>query len=60
MKEYKVLRTHYGDKNYKEGEIRVADPNNVRHLVDFKVLEEIEIKAEAKPVKSTTRKVKPE
>ena len=60
MKEYKVLRAHYGDKNYTEGEIRVADPNNVRHLVNSKVLEDIEIKIDTKQVKTTTKKAKTE
>ncbi|MBD1229786.1 hypothetical protein IDM33_00840 [Acinetobacter seifertii] len=46
MKEYQVLRSHYGDKDYKEGDIRTADPNTVRHLVENKVLREYETKVE--------------
>lgn len=60
MKEYKVLRSHYGDKDYKEGAIRIADPNNVCHLVNSKVLQEIDQTSESKSAKTTSRKVKPE
>ncbi|HHP6393955.1 hypothetical protein [Acinetobacter baumannii] len=46
MKEYEVLRPHFGDRDYKEGDIRTADPNVVRHLVENKVLREYETKVE--------------
>jgi hypothetical protein len=42
---YNVLRRHDGDKPYGEGDIREADPNDVRHLVGT-VLEPIKVKAE--------------
>lgn len=57
MKEYEVLRPHFGDKDYKEGDIRTADPNTVRHLVENKVLREYETKAEVQ--KPTGRRNNP-
>lgn len=57
MKEYKVLRPHFGDKDYKEGDIRTADPNTVRHLVENKVLREYETKTEVQ--KPTGRRNNP-
>lgn len=44
---YVVAREHLGDKEYAVGDERVADPNDVAHLVDKGVL----VKAEA-PVKT--------
>lgn len=37
---FRVVREHVGDKPYAEGEIREADPNDVKHLVPH-VLEPI-------------------
>jgi hypothetical protein len=37
---YRVVRPHFGDKEYAEGDIRIADPGEVAHLVP-KVLEPI-------------------
>lgn len=37
-KEYIVLRAHIGDKDYAEGDTRVADENDVAHLVAFGAL----------------------
>ncbi|MFH4263148.1 hypothetical protein WAJ43_20105, partial [Acinetobacter baumannii] len=54
MKEYEVLRPHFGDKDYKEGDIRTADPNVVRHLVENKVLREYQTKVD--PPKPATRR----
>lgn len=58
VKKYKVLRSHYGDKDYKEGDTRTADPNNVRHLVNSKILVEIADKIEEKPKVTTSRSTK--
>lgn len=50
MKEYEVLRPHVGDKNYQEGDKRIANPIDVQHLVGT-VLKEYETKViEPKPV----------
>ncbi|MBF6968049.1 hypothetical protein HN241_19105 [Acinetobacter baumannii] len=57
MKEYEVLRPHFGDKDYKEGDIRTADPNVVRLLVENKVLREYETKVETQ--KPTGRRNNP-
>ncbi|WP_171258389.1 hypothetical protein [Acinetobacter pittii] len=57
MKEYEVLRPHFGDKDYKEGDIRTADPNDVRHLIENKVLREYETKIETQ--KPTGRRNNP-
>lgn len=54
---YKVKREHFGDKIYKSGDTREADPIAVKHLVEKGVLvEEKEVK---KPVK-TAKQVKTE
>jgi hypothetical protein len=37
---YHVVREHYGDRSYATGEIREADPSDVKHLVPH-VLEPI-------------------
>ena len=58
MVEYDVQREHYGDKYYVTGDKREANPADVKHLVDKGVL--VEVAAEAKAVKPTTRKVKTE
>lgn len=41
---FKVVREHVGDRPYAEGEIREADPSDVKHLVPH-VLEPIKAKA---------------
>lgn len=46
MKTYDVLRQHYGDKPYAKGDMREANPFEVRHLVDAGVLRKATIKAE--------------
>lgn len=42
MATYKVLRQHYGDKPYSEGDTREAEPRDVAHLVERGVLEKAE------------------
>lgn len=54
---YKVKREHFGDKFYKSGDTREADPVSVKHLVDKGVL--VEFQEETKPVK-TIKQVKSE
>jgi hypothetical protein len=53
LMQYSVLREHRGDKAYAEGDVRVADPKDVQHLVGA-TLEEIgpapEQKADAAPL----------
>jgi hypothetical protein len=39
-RKFRVIRPHFGDKEYAEGDIRTADPADVAHLVP-KVLEPI-------------------
>lgn len=45
MKKFEVLETHLGDKLYKPGDpetgTRMAEPDEVRHLVDLGVLKPI-------------------
>ena len=36
--EFKVMRAHFGDKPYSEGDTRIADDMRVRHLVSAGVL----------------------
>ncbi|MQU72346.1 hypothetical protein [Sinorhizobium meliloti] len=55
MKTYDVLRQHYGDKQYLKGDIRQADPGEVKHLVDAGVLKEAKAKAD-KPAASKPEK----
>jgi hypothetical protein len=38
MQVFKVLRDHMGDRDYRRGEIRSADENDVRHLLALGVL----------------------
>lgn len=54
---FKVKREHFGDKFYKSGEIREADPVSVKHLVDKGIL--VEFQEEKKTVK-TSKQVKSE
>ncbi len=36
--EFRVMRAHFGDKPYSEGDTRIADEMRVRHLVSAGVL----------------------
>lgn len=45
MAKYKVIRAHVGDKPYKVGQTRTANPADVGHLIG-KCLVEIKEKAE--------------
>lgn len=47
MAKYNVLRQHYGDKPYAEGDTREADERDVAHLVANGVLALAKTKAEA-------------
>ncbi|WP_180006419.1 MULTISPECIES: hypothetical protein [unclassified Acinetobacter] len=62
MNEYKVIRPHFGDKDYKPGEIRQAKPNEVHHLVKNGVLMEVteESKPKPKTTKTQAKQAKPE
>lgn len=40
MKTYRVLREHEGDRVYRRGDTRRAEPSDVLHLVRLGVLEE--------------------
>ncbi len=44
---YEVKRQHLGDQMYQAGDLREADPSEVKHLVENGVL--VEAKPEAKP-----------
>lgn len=46
---FKVLREHHGDKDYKAGDERNADPADVAHLVEKGVLAAPKTKAEPAP-----------
>ena len=48
MPEYKVLRQHYGDKQYWPGDTREANKNDVQHLIEGGTLEAVEAKAAPK------------
>lgn len=43
---YKVQRRHLGDKTYRPGDEREADPREVAHLVERGVLKAVREKAE--------------
>ena len=59
MVEYDVKREHYGDKYYRTGDKREANPLDVKHLVDKGILiEPIEI-MKPKITKTTPKQVKP-
>ena len=49
MQDFKVLREHYGDKPYVQGDTRTARADDVAHLVRNGVLAPVENKAEAVP-----------
>jgi multidrug efflux pump subunit AcrA (membrane-fusion protein) len=38
VREYNVVRSHEGDKLYKEGDVRTSNEADVKHLVDLGVL----------------------
>lgn len=60
MVKYDVKREHYGDKYYRTGDKREANPLDVKHLVDKGILiEPIEI-MKPKITKTTPKQVKPE
>lgn len=60
MVKYDVKREHYGDKYYRTGDKREANPLDVKHLVDKGILiESIEI-MKPKITKTTPKQVKPE
>lgn len=59
MVKYDVKREHYGDKYYRTGDKREANPLDVKHLVDKGILiESIEI-LKSKITKTTPKQVKP-
>lgn len=59
MVKYDVKREHYGDKYYRTGDKREANPLDVKHLVDKGILiEPIEI-MKPKITKTTPKQVKP-
>lgn len=49
MTDYKVLRQHYGDKQYWPGDTRQAEQRDVQHLIDGGTLAAPAAKAEPKP-----------
>lgn len=55
---YKVIRQHYGDKQYMPNDTREANPSEVKHLVDAGVLEEAKAKAET-PASNKAEKAAP-
>lgn len=58
---YTVNRPHFGDKDYRMGDIREAKPNEVAHLVKNGILKEFseEVKV-TKQTKTRLTKVKTE
>lgn len=58
---YTVLREHLGDRDYRRGDEREADPSSVAHLVALGVLAPIDVAADpieepAPETKRTRRK----
>ena len=53
---YTVLREHLGDRDYRPGDEREADPSSVAHLVALGVLVQIEVAAD--PVEAPTPETK--
>lgn len=41
MAQFKVMRQHYGDREYQAGDTREAKPEVVAHLVASGILEEV-------------------
>ena len=60
MVKYDVKREHYGDKYYRTGDKREANPLDVKHLVDKGVLIESIETIKPKTTKTTPKQVKPE
>lgn len=60
MTEYDVKREHYGDKYYQTGDKRIANPADVKHLVDKGVLVESVEEPKPKTTKTTAKQAKPE
>lgn len=58
MKTYEVLREHDGDRSYREGDRREAEPASVEHLVTLHVLREVpsEPVAVPEPLPASRRK----
>ena len=54
---YKVLREHYGEKFYAEGDEREANPNEVKHLINNGVLTESIEESGTKPTRNTKQVV---
>ena len=54
---YTVLREHLGDRDYRPGDEREADPSSVAHLVALGVLAEV---AAAPPLEPAAAIVAPE
>lgn len=59
MVEYDVKREHYGDKYYRTGDKREANPLDVKHLVDKGVLIESIETIKPKTTKTPPKQVKP-
>ncbi|WP_144424763.1 hypothetical protein [Acinetobacter equi] len=58
---YIVKRPHFGDKDFKVGDIREAKPNEVAHLVKNGILKELpEEVTETKQIKPRSTKAKSE
>lgn len=55
---YTVKREHYGDKFYRTGEQREANPNDVKHLVARGVLVEVVEETKPKTTKAPAKQVK--
>ena len=58
-KTYIAVRRHLGDKTYNQGDERVADPNEVRHLIPNVLMEKSEyLKAQKTKKASPAKKAK--
>lgn len=58
MASYTVKREHYGDKFYRTGEQREANPADVKHLVAKGVLVEMVEETKPKATKTPAKQVK--
>lgn len=56
MASYKVMRQHYGDREYQAGDTREAKPEIVAHLVASGVLEEVKVMAPVETKKAPGKK----
>lgn len=59
MQKFKVKWDHIGDRAYKAGDVREANPNAVKHLVKSGILEPMDGKAQKKPATKKTATKKP-